>query len=66
MRQLAIAQNRGFADVSNIHLLQNFARGCQWFGENGLLIADRIGDDVKIFEGQGKIFGEGAIVVDDS
>jgi hypothetical protein len=47
-------------------LIENFAGGGQRFDEDGLFVGNGIGSLVEIFDRERKVFGEGAIVVDDA
>ena len=66
LREFAVAKDGSVAEFANVHLVQNFARSSQRLDENGLLVCDRIGDAVKIFERQRQVLGEGTVVVDDA
>src|SRR5271154_1450951 len=66
LREFAVAEDRGLSEFVRAHLIQDFARCGEWFDENGLLVGDRIGDAVKIFERERQVLGEGSVVVDDA
>ena len=66
MRELAVADHCGFSVRANIYLFQNFARRGQRLGEDGGLIGNARGHAVQVHDGQREVFGERAVVADDS
>ena len=66
LRELAVADHGRLAVRANVYLFQNFARRGERLGEDGCLIGNARGHAMQIHDGQREVFGERAVVAEDS
>jgi hypothetical protein len=66
LRELAVADYGCLAMLADVYLFQDFACGGERFGEYGCLIGNAWGHAMQIHDGQGEVFGECAVVAEDS
>ena len=66
LREFAVTEYGSHAEFLDINLLENFTRRSKRLDKDGLLVADGIGHRVKIFDWQGEVFRECAVVRDDA
>src|SRR3984957_6895841 len=66
LRQLSVTQDGCGAELLRVDLIENFAGGGQRFDEDGLFVGDGIRGFVQIFDRESEVFGEGAVVIDDT
>jgi hypothetical protein len=64
--QLAVPQHSNCGILRDTNLVEDLARGCQWLGEYGLFIENRIGHYVQIALGQDKVLLEHARLAGDT
>src|SRR5258708_30171682 len=56
LSEFSVAEHSGFVKLFGVHLMQNFTRRSQRFDEYSRFIADRVRDQMQIFEWQRQIF----------
>ena len=66
LRELSITKHGRLAELSCVNLFENLAGRSQRFGKHCLLVADRIRNNVQIFEWKSQIFRERAVVRHDA
>src|SRR5579863_1714101 len=66
LSQLSVTKDGGGAELRCVDLFEDFAGGGQRFDEDGLFVGDGIRYFVEIFCWKREVFGEGAVVIDDS
>ena len=66
LAHFAIAKDDYTGGGLEMHLFQHLKIGGEWFDENGFFVADVVGDEMEICDGEGQEVGECSVAVDDT